>query len=90
MARTLEQMFPGQNLPLGDIFLRPNPTFPLKEGDELFEDLPDAEVNQDLQFAFDVAIDEPQIVQAESLPELLVQFTGPVDGVVAALAAELA
>jgi hypothetical protein len=41
--------------------------FPLKAGDKLFTDGPDAEVNKDIKFAFDIALDEPGVVAGESL-----------------------
>ncbi len=35
-----------------------------------------------MQFTFDVALNEPQIIQAEPLVETVHQFTGLVDGIV--------
>lgn len=80
----------GEVVPALDLFLRPaDVLFPLKVGDELFADLPDAEVNEKVQFRFNVALREPQIVEAQSLTELLVQLTGLVEGIVSALTPEL-
>jgi len=61
----------------------------LKIGDELFIDAPDAEVNEKMQFRFGVALSEPQIVQAQSLMELLIQLTGLVEGTISTLKSEL-
>jgi hypothetical protein len=62
----------------------------LKVGDELFTDSPDAEVDEKMQFRFEVALSEPQIVEAKSLLELLIELSGTVEGVIAAVAPELA
>jgi hypothetical protein len=44
-------------------FFRPGDRmFPLKIGDELFIDSPDAKVNEKMQFRFDVAFGEPQVL----------------------------
>ncbi len=83
--------FKGQTVPILDLFLKPaDALFPLKIGDELFIDGPDAEVNEKMQFRFGVALSEPQIVQAQSLMELLSQLAGLVEGIVSALRPELA
>ena len=42
-------------------------TFPLKAGDVLFIDIPNAKVNEKIKFGVDVAIDEPGICDAEPL-----------------------
>lgn len=73
-----------------DYFVKPaDPLFPLKVGDELFVDAPDAEVHKDMQFTFGVALSEPQVVEAKSLMELLIQLCGLVNGIVDALTPEL-
>lgn len=56
--------------------------FPLKAGDELFIDAPDAEVNEKMQFRFDVAFGEPQIIEGEPLLETLYQFARLVSGII--------
>ncbi|MGA7931936.1 MAG: hypothetical protein WCA20_38800, partial [Candidatus Sulfotelmatobacter sp.] len=82
--------FKGKTVPILDLFLKPaDVLFPLKIGDELFIDAPDAEVNEKMQFRFGVALSEPQIVQAQSLMELLIQLTGLVEGIISALKSEL-
>jgi hypothetical protein len=56
-------------------FFRPaDRLFPLEAGDELFIDQSDAEVDEKLQFAFDVAFGEPQVVEGEPLLETLKQM----------------
>jgi len=75
--------FKGKTVPILDLFLKPaDVLFPLKIGDELFIDAPDAEVNEKMQFVFEVAFGEPQIVEGEPLLETLRQLTKLVDGIV--------
>ena len=73
MASMLQTMTPEMaKLPWPEFFVRPGDRlFPLKAGDELFIDLPDAEVNPKIQFRFDVALGEPGIVEGEALIEAL-------------------
>ena len=56
--------------------------FPLKAGDELFIDVPDAKVNEKMEFSFDVAFGEPQVVEGESLLETLQHMADLVDHLV--------
>lgn len=73
----------ADNIPVPDIFLRPaDSLFPLKTGDELFIDAPNAEVNEKMQFRFEVAFGEPQIVEGEPLVETLHQMLDTVDSIV--------
>lgn len=78
--------FHGTKLPPQPMFIRPaDVLFPLKVGDELFIDAADAEVNENLQFRFNVALYEPQIIEAQSILETLHQLTALVEGIVTAL-----
>jgi hypothetical protein len=73
----------GQALPDIPAFFRPaDPLCPLKVGDEIFIDAPDAELNPKIKFAFDVALNEPQIIQAEPLIETVHQLADLVDSIV--------
>ncbi len=48
------------------VFFRPaDNLFPLKAGDELFIDAVDAEVNEKMQFRFNVALNEPGITDGK-------------------------
>jgi hypothetical protein len=49
--------------PLHAFFKPADRMFPLKEGDELFIDAPNAEVNHKMQFRFDVAFGEPGLLK---------------------------
>ena len=82
--------FFGKELPVLSAFFKPaDVLFPLKAGDELFIDAVDAEPNEKMQFRFDVALYEPQIVEAQSILETLHQLTTLVEGIVVALTPRL-
>lgn len=58
----------GPSVPDLSLWVTPSDRlFPLKLGDEVFSDVPDAEPSEDLKFVFDVALDEPGIVTGEPL-----------------------
>ena len=62
----------SSEMPSLDTFFRPaDRLFPLKPGDELFIDGPDAEPNEKLQFRFEVAFGEEGIVFDEPIVETL-------------------
>jgi len=65
------------------VFLNPaDRLFPLKAGDELFVDAPDAEVNEKMQFRLGVAFSEPQVAEGEPLLETLQHMADMVDNLV--------
>jgi hypothetical protein len=73
----------GAKVPSKPVFLAPADRLcPLKVGDELFIDLPDSEVNEQMQFRFDVALNEPQIIHAEPLIETIHQLFKLVNDIV--------
>ena len=66
-------------------FVRPaDRMFPLKAGDELFIDAPDAEENPKMRFVFEVAFEEPDadVQNGEPLAETLQKFTQIVESTV--------
>lgn len=66
-----------------DLFLGPaDNLFPLKTGDELFTDAPDAEENQKTQFRFEIVIHEPGVIEGKPLRETMVQFRDRISSVV--------
>jgi hypothetical protein len=67
---------------LPPLFIKAETVFPLKVGEELFIDAPDAEVNAKMQFSFDVAFSEPQVAEGEPLLETLQQMADEVDNLV--------
>jgi hypothetical protein len=59
-------------MPLLDLFIRPaDRMFPLKADDELFIDGPDAELNDKLEFRFEVAFGEPGVAFGVPIVETL-------------------
>jgi hypothetical protein len=87
MGGMMKKAFPGQDFPAISLFFKPaDVLFPLKEGDELFIDAPDGEVNEHMQFRFSVALNEPGIIEGEPLLETVHQLTALVEGIVSALA----
>jgi len=70
-----------------DVFVPPKERFcPLKAGDVLFVDAPDAEVNENIDFRFGVAFNEPAIVECESITKTLYKMYDLVVEIVAAFA----
>ncbi len=73
-----------------DIFLNPaDKGFPLKAGFELYIGAVDEKPNPKQQFRFDVALNEPGIVEGEPLLQALHQFSALVEGIVVALTPRL-
>jgi hypothetical protein len=62
-----------------------NFTFPLKEGDILFTDHPDTEVNQDMKFRFDVAFNEVGIVEGKPILPTLVEIADYVEYIITSM-----
>ena len=71
----LAEMMKAQGLPMPaipDLYISPTDRmFPLKAGDELFIDAPDAEVNEKIKFLFDIAFGEPGVFEGDSILETL-------------------
>lgn len=57
---------------------------PLEVGTELFIDSTDAKPNENLKFAFDIAIHEPGIIESESALPFLHQLTQFTEGTISA------
>jgi hypothetical protein len=86
----MKKAFPGKDFPTISAFFKPaDVLFPLKEGDELLIDAPDAEVNEKMEFRFNVALNEPGIIEGKPLLETLHQLTALVEGIVTALESRL-
>lgn len=68
---------------LQSLFIRPaDPLCPLKAGDELFIDSPDAEENTEMKFAFNIALNEPGVIEGEPLIETLQGMTDAVYNII--------
>lgn len=67
----MKTAFPELELPKKlDLFLKPEDNlFPLKSSDELFIDMPDAEELPDMQFRFNILLNEPGILEGAPLLE---------------------
>lgn len=75
----------AKDIPPINVSITPaNRLCPLKAGDELFIDGPDAEVNEKMKFALHIALSEPKIAEAEPLIELLQQMTDFIDNLISA------
>jgi hypothetical protein len=81
MHQTMLRALPDLgNIPALPLFVRPaDRLFPLTAGDELFIDGADAEVNDKMQFRFDVAFGEPQVCEGDPLIETLQHMADLVD-----------
>jgi hypothetical protein len=76
--------------PAIDLCIRPADTLcPLKAGDELFIDLPDGKLDENLKFTFGVAIHEPGIAESQPIPDTLVHLVNRVEDLVNQLGALL-
>ena len=83
MTKAFPDTFRG-GFPHIELFMRPADTlFPLKIGDELFIDAADAEANEKMNFRFNIAVNEPGVIEGKSLLETLVEFSNRVGEVVA-------
>ncbi|MBA5865836.1 MAG: hypothetical protein GDA67_03955 [Nitrospira sp. CR1.3] len=69
-------------MPAVDLFLRPaDRLFPLKTGDELLIDGPDAEMNDKLEFRFEVAFGEQDIAFGDPIVETLTSMVQLVEDI---------
>ncbi len=83
MIHQMQRDMPDHQIPSLSAFFRVADTmYPLKAGDELFLDAPDAEINQELKFRFGIALSEPVVVEGEPLIETLQQMVDLVDDLV--------
>lgn len=77
--------FHGEEMPVLDLWFGESPSVcPLKVGEEVYIDAANAEPNENLQFRFDVALNEPEIVESQSLLETLHQLATLVRGILSA------
>lgn len=72
MMKQMKKLSPDLPLPSMSLFIKPaDNLFPLKKGDELFTDSPNAEPDADMQFRFEILLNEKRIVDGEILTESL-------------------
>jgi hypothetical protein len=87
LTRGLRAIIPDEQrraaVPDLSLFVRPQDNlFPLKAGDELFIDQPDAEADENQQIRFAVVINEPGVIEGEAIIETLRQMVDVVDQLV--------
>ena len=70
--------------PVSVFFRTANIKFPLKAGDKLLADSTDTEPNKNMQFRFEIVINEPGLIEGKSLLETIVEFSNRVKGIVEA------
>jgi len=80
MGVLMKKLGPGFDIPMPSLFLKPaDILFPLKAGDELFIDGPDAQEIPNMQFKFNIVLNEPGIVGGEPLIDVLTQMESEID-----------
>lgn len=83
LQKSMTESFPDINMPAIPLFIKPaDNLFPLKVGDDLFVDGPNAKPIPDMQFKFDIVLNEPGIVEGESLIKILQTMIGSIDSLV--------
>jgi len=55
---------------------------PLKKGDELFRDAPDAEVDKDMKLYIEIVFGEPQILPCTMLAPTLLRMANSIDDII--------
>lgn len=72
MSSQMREAFPEHPVPNLPVFVRPaDILFPLTVGSELLVDLPDAKPNPDMQFRFNIVLNEKGIIEGKPLIEAL-------------------
>jgi len=88
LIRQAQQTIPDYPVPIPPtrhLFFKTDPMMcPLKAGNELFIDAPDAEVNEEMQFRFDISLSEPEIIEGKPLLETLHQLADLVGKIITA------
>jgi hypothetical protein len=80
----MRKTWPNHTVPKINAYFSPaDRLFPLNVGAELFIDAPDAEVNPEMDFRFDVAFGEAGVIEGAPLLETLQEMTDLVSNVIA-------
>lgn len=88
-SRSMSKLI-GKELPvLNAFFMGADAQFPLKVGDEIFSFAAGVEPDEHMEFRFDVALCQPQVIEAKSVSEALHQLMTLVEGIVVALTPRL-
>jgi hypothetical protein len=92
IAPLLDRLHADQGIAIQtpDVFIIPaDRMLPLKAGDELFIDAPDAEFNKDMQFTIEIAFGEPEVPKGHSIIKTLGEIGQFVDITINTLAGVL-
>jgi hypothetical protein len=80
---SMKEVFPDQSIPSMSAFFKPaDNLFPLKVGDELFIDGPNAKPNPEMQFKFEIVLNEPNFVEGAPLIETINSMIDEVESLV--------
>lgn len=72
MVAQMRKLMKDKDIPDMPVFISPaDNLFPLKRGDELFIDAPDAEVNSKMQFRFEIVLNEKDVVEGQPVTSTL-------------------
>ena len=83
LRKSMTEAFPDNNMPAIPLFIKPaDNLFPLKVGDELFVDGPNAKPIPDMRFKFEIVLNEPGIIEGEPLIEILQTMIDSVDNLI--------
>ena len=90
MSAAMRELLPGENIPTISAFFRPaDICFPLKRGTELFIDEPDARPNPEMQFRFNIILNEANVVEGVPLLEALQSMIDEVESLESIFRGEL-
>lgn len=83
LQESINKALPDLKVPAIPLFIKPaDMLFPLKVGDELFSDGPDAKPISHMQFKFNIVVNEPGIIEGESLTEIIQSMIDEVENLV--------
>jgi len=81
LQESMNRAFPDLKVPAIPLFIKPaDILFPLKAGDELFVDGPDAEPIPNMQFKFNIVLNELGIIEGEPLIDTIQSMINEVEG----------
>jgi hypothetical protein len=80
LQKIVNKASPNLKTPKLDLFIKPEDIlFPLKAGDELFIDAPDAKPIPHMQFRFNIVLNEVDIIEGEPLIETMSSMINEVE-----------
>ena len=83
MQELMKTSFPNFDMPEMPVFIKPaDILFPLKYGDELFIDAPDAKPISNMKFRFNLVLNEPGIVEGKPITGLVQSMIAEVENLI--------